>query len=147
MSDFQQSPDWQLAGDGKWYPLQENSLPPPRPPIHPPSITFVEVVKSGYRDWSKYNARSSRREFWLWALHVFLISLVLNLFGQTSEDVDVVVGFLLLPTMAASLSMWVRRIHDTGHRIWWCLIPLVNIVLLLSDTDSDETRWSRTRKT
>lgn len=146
MSDFQQGPDWWLASDGKWYPAESTPLPPSRPPIHPPNLSFLEVIKSGYRDWSKYSARSSRREFWLWVLHVFLISLVLNLFGETSDDANTVIGILLLPTMAASLAMWVRRIHDTGHRIWWCLIPFVNIVLLLSRTNVDEKRWSRTTK-
>jgi len=144
MSDIQHGPDWWLASDGKWYPPQSGSFVPPKPPIHPPSLTFIEVIKSGYRDWSKFSARSSRREFWLWSLHVFLISLVLNLLGQTSENAEAVVGIFLLPTVVASVAMCVRRIHDTGNQAWWCLIPLANVVLLCSDTDVNEKRWSRT---
>ena len=32
MSDAQQGPDWWLASDGKWYPPQSRSLPPPPAP-------------------------------------------------------------------------------------------------------------------
>jgi len=127
------------------YPFDmASSLQTPPPPIHPPTFNFVEVIKRGYRDWGKYSARSSRREFWLWFLHIFLISLVLNLIGPVSEDGATLIGVLLLPTVVASLSMWVRRIHDTGHRVWWCLIPFVSIVLLCSPTNPRETRWART---
>lgn len=127
------------------------SFPPPPPPIHPPAASFTEVIKSGYRDWKKYSARSSRREFWLWALHVFLITLPFNIFTAAlppDSGANTLLEILMLIPIVPSLAMWVRRIHDTGHRIWWCFIPLVgsimNIVFLCSETNISETRWSRT---
>ena len=127
------------------------SFPPPPPPIHPPAASFTEVIKSGYRDWKKYSARSSRREFWLWALHVFLITIPFNIVTAalpTDSGVNTLLEILMLIPIVPSLAMWVRRIHDTGHRIWWCFIPLVgsimNIVFLCSETNISETRWSRT---
>lgn len=36
MSDTQQSPDWWLASDSKWYPPQSRPLPPPPPPAQFP---------------------------------------------------------------------------------------------------------------
>jgi uncharacterized membrane protein YhaH (DUF805 family) len=142
------------------------SVPPPwRPgtkPIHPPSIPFTTIIKNGYRDWKKYNARSSRREFWLWTLHVVLIIYPTILivegpsaFSSASETssggsgtTGTVLGFLFMFPIVPSIAMWVRRIHDTGHRIWRCFIPLVgifiNIALLCSPTNLEENRWSRT---
>ena len=127
------------------------SFPPPPPPIHPPAASFTEVIKSGYRDWKKYSARSSRREFWLWTLHVFLILLPLQIVIRAvpaESAASNLLGLLIYIPIVPSLAMWVRRIHDTGHRIWWCFIPLVgsimNIVFLCSETNISETRWSRT---
>ena len=141
------------------------TTPPPwqpdTKPIHPPSIPFLTIIKNGWLDWRKYNARSSRREFWLWALHVVLIiyPAIFLLQGpkafsdpnQSNEPADTIIGFGILIFLVPSLSMWVRRIHDTGHRIWWCLIPfvgvIINIVLLCSRTDLEENRWTRTTRT
>ena len=127
------------------------SFPPPPPPIHPPAASFMEVIKSGYRDWKKYSARSSRREFWLWILHASLIFLVLGLLiaPLPAESLAAsLLSYLFLIPLLPSLSMWVRRIHDTGHRIWWCFFPigggLINLIFLCSATNVAETWWSRT---
>ena len=97
------------------------------------------AIVSGYRNWRIFNARSSRREFWWFALFVWLVSVVV-----VYLDVEILYwlfAFVLAPVPA----VWVRRIHDTGHRVWWCVIPVVggilNLVFLLSPTDVNETRW------
>ena len=101
---------------------------------------FLSVIRDGYRNWNIYSARSTRIEFWLWALHAYPFVLVISTTGDNGAVL------ILIPTVP-SIAMWVRRIHDTGHRIWWCIIPgvggIINIVLLLSRTNTEETRWAR----
>lgn len=126
------------------------TLPPP--PLDPTLLPFVTVIKNGYSDWRKYNARSSRREFWLWTLHIFLIFLIMGLFANQADGagggVEAVIAVLGWILIVPSIAMWVRRIHDSGHRIWWCFIPgvgfFINLWFLLSPTDFKENRWSRT---
>ena len=102
---------------------------------------FVLTIKDGYRNWNVYSARSSRKEFWLWALHVWIVAIALS--SSNNENLAVLIFIPIVP----SIAMWVRRIHDTGHRIWWCVIPgiggIINVVLLLSKTDVNESRWLR----
>ena len=117
----------------------------------PPSCgQFYRGNKERLSRLEKYSARSSRREFWLWTLHVFLIAVPLNMVtaafpaDSTASNLLLILYIPIVP----SLAMWVRRIHDTGHRIWWCFIPLVgsimNTVFLCSETNISEKRWSRT---
>jgi uncharacterized membrane protein YhaH (DUF805 family) len=99
------------------------------------------VILDGYRNWNVYNARSTRKEFWLWSFHAWLFVVALTPFENTNAV------FLMLFPIVPSIAMWVRRIHDTGHRIWWCLIPgfggIINVVLLLTKTNQIEKRWVR----
>jgi hypothetical protein len=101
------------------------------------------IIKDGYRNWNVYNARSSRTEFWIWIIHAWLLIAV----SMWLEIVIQGMGLVFLIPFVPSIAMWVRRIHDTGHRIWWCFIPgiggVINLVLLLSGTNHSEERWAR----
>lgn len=142
-----------------------SSFPPPPPPTDPPSVAyepippflnyetivkngyFITVVKNGYRDWRKYSARSSRREYWLWQLHFLLVIMVLSfILGPLPTGLATLLSNVIWIPLVPSIAMWVRRIHDTGHRIWWCFIPLVGLILACSATDTKETRWARTTR-
>lgn len=76
------------------------------------------------------SGRASRSEFW-WFI---LAGLLFNLFGGL---------ILLIPLLGAiayfGLSLWffvanftvtVRRLHDTDHRGWWLLLPLLSSIVL-----------------
>lgn len=76
------------------------------------------------------SGRASRSEFW-WFI---LAGLLFNLFGGL---------ILLIPLLGAiayfGLSLWffvanftvtVRRLHDTDHRGWWLLLPLLGSIVL-----------------
>jgi len=55
-----------------------------------------------------------------------------------SEDLGGLVTFaLLLPSIAVA----VRRMHDTDHRGWWMLVPIVNLVFSLTKSDSGANRF------
>jgi len=105
---------------------------------------LASAIRYGYRNWDAFSARSTRRQFWLWNFHLFLALMIQGLFGNYGAILFMLYFLIaLVPTVA----MWVRRIHDTGHRVWWCFIPgiggLINTVLLLSGTNELETRWAQ----
>lgn len=104
---------------------------------------FLSILRDGYRNWNIYSARSSRKEFWMWALHVWLAAIATTSLENSIEGASLLFLLPLIPSFA----MFVRRIHDTGHRVWWCIMPflggIISLVLLLSATDTTETRWVR----
>ena len=96
---------------------------------------YLEVLKK-YVDFS---GRARRKEFWMFGLVSFLISMALllldNLLGTVSAS-----GYALLNTLYGlavflpSISVTVRRLHDTGHGGAWyfiVLVPLIGPIILL----------------
>ena len=102
-----------------------------------------------YRRYARFSGRSRRKEYWLFILLVAIGSFVfsaldaaLGLGGSATGVADTSHGFnygfalnggLLagvwsLFNLIPSLSVAVRRLHDTGRTGWWLLIVLVPLI-------------------
>ena len=90
---------------------------------------FVNAMKK-YVDFS---GRARRKEYWMFVLFYVLIYI-----GLTAIDVTLgtaVLGLIFaLACLLPSISVGVRRLHDTGRSGWWLLlslIPLVSLILIV----------------
>lgn len=98
-------------------------------------IGFVEASKLFFTRAFDFNGRSSRAEYW-WAYLMLIIlylvaSVVLSVLGEIGLILLVV---LMLGILIPSLSIGVRRLHDTDRSGWWYLIafiPLASLILLV----------------
>lgn len=113
---------------------------------------FVEAVQACFGKYITFSGRARRSEFWWFVLFTYVAGLVclvidLSLFGEavtvttdTSASVTSETQFapltsifwlvVLLPT----ISVAVRRLHDTDRTGWWYwigLIPLVGVIILI----------------
>lgn len=92
---------------------------------------YMKVIK----DAVDFNGRSRRKEFWMFQLFNFIISIVLGVISAVVGDTDLVLSTMYgLMILIPSLSVLVRRLHDTGRSGWWffiILIPFVGAVVLL----------------
>jgi uncharacterized membrane protein YhaH (DUF805 family) len=96
-------------------------------------MTFTQAISSCYSNYATFSGRASRSEYWFFALFYLLIALVgfITLFagiGAAILIISALVNFL------PSLSVTVRRLHDTDHSGWWFwiqLIPLVGAIIML----------------
>ncbi len=91
---------------------------------------FVEYLKTQY---TNFNGRASRPDYWYFILCVLAISLVLAI-------IDAVIGVRLFTSIFSfailipSVGLGVRRLHDLGKPGWWyfmVLVPLVGAIALL----------------
>lgn len=85
------------------------------------------------KNYAAFEGRASRSEFWYFMLFFLIIIII----------AAVIDGFIGLPILSAisflgllipSISVSVRRLHDTGRSGWWyllSLIPIVSLVLLV----------------
>ena len=82
--------------------------------------------------WKKYadfQGRASRREYWMFMGINLLIAIVFGIvdamvFGETP-----ILGILYtLAMLVPSLSVSVRRLHDTNRSGWWLLISVIPII-------------------
>ena len=88
------------------------------------------------RKYATCHGRASRSEYWFFVLFGLLA-------GFGAGFVDGIAGLELIPGGAGplgllaqlalflpSLAAYSRRLHDTDHSIWWCLLALTIIGLI-----------------
>ena len=88
---------------------------------------FLDVITNHFAD---FNGRARRKEYWMFFLCNFVVSLVLGIvMGLISETAANVVNILYsLVLLLPGLSIGVRRLHDTGKSGWFLLLGLIPIV-------------------
>lgn len=100
-----------------------------------PKITIFTALNN----YSDFNGRATRKEFWLFQLLVFLVSSIIwglltlcNASETILEYVSILIAFLFLfPCLAVN----VRRLHDRNLSGWFFLlflfIPVIGWIILL----------------
>jgi uncharacterized membrane protein YhaH (DUF805 family) len=101
--------------------------------IKPHIEAYIAVVKN----FTIFDGRSRRMEFWMFALYNLIISVVISILSELP-----LIGFLFtiisavlgIAIFVVSLAVGVRRLHDTnrsGFLYLLALIPLVGIIILI----------------
>lgn len=106
-----------------------------------------------------FSGRSSRREYWMFGLWLtlltlaitFLIGGVLAYQGNSDSQIhDISDTFTLIwqffVVIPSGLALSVRRMHDTNHSGWWLLMPIVNLILAIKDSQPGENRFGHNPK-
>ena len=83
----------------------------------------MEWYLKALKNYAVFEGRSRRKEYWMFTLVNMVISMLLAAlsFG-TLESIYALVMFI------PSLSVSVRRLHDTNRSGWWLLIGLVPFI-------------------
>lgn len=105
---------------------------------------FVHCIKN----YAVFRGRATRSEYWLFVVASMILSfcavvagLVFDIAFETDGFfVNIWYSLLQLFLFLPSISVMVRRFHDTGHSGWWfwlCLIPIVGWIIVLVSLLSD----------
>lgn len=113
-------------------------------------VKAEEENKIWYLDVLKKNAvfigRARRKEYWMFFLFNLIIFYGLEFF-DTLIDGPGVFGFLyILAVLIPSVAVGIRRMHDTDHSGWWLLLPIVNLVFLVQDSQQGDNRFGSNPK-
>ncbi len=134
----------------------------PNAPIIP---GFSEAVSICFRKYASFQGRASRSEYWYWTLFTFLLNFVIGILlglvaattysSEASQDAQAPLmmlaqGVRLISTLVLFLptvSVFVRRLHDTNHSGWLWWLPFITGVggallsgLIAGATPSPESR-------
>ena len=90
---------------------------------------FFEAVRSVLSNYFTFSGRALRSEYWYWNLFYILGAIPVSIMaGMGIEGPYFIYSLaILIPT----LSVTVRRLHDTDHSGWWALIALIPFGFLL----------------
>ena len=100
---------------------------------------FVDAVKAFYKNYAKFEGRSSRSEYWwpqLFIVIAYVVLLVLS--GLLGEKLGIIpaLGLMVLGlgSIVPAIAVCVRRLHDVNRSGWFYFIgfiPLVGAIILL----------------
>jgi uncharacterized membrane protein YhaH (DUF805 family) len=98
-------------------------------------MSFVEAIKSGFSRYVTFSGRSSRPEYWYWALFTVIGGLTTAIFDAAifgyNPGTSPLNGIFDLVTILPSLAVAARRLHDIDRTAWWLLIALTGIGAIL----------------
>lgn len=92
------------------------------------------------QNYTKFNGRASRSEYWYFLLINTIISFLLYIIGLAAE-IPVLSTIYSLAVLVPSLAVAVRRMHDVGKSGWFILIPIYNLILALTDSNPGENKY------
>lgn len=112
------------------------------------SMGFVDAVRVCMQEkYASFSGRATRAEYWYFVLFMVIVLFCGALagiflgFALSGGDEDValgifliVYGLLALGFICPGISVFVRRLHDTGRSGWWywlCIIPYIGSIVLL----------------
>lgn len=129
------------------------TTPPVRPPVPTacaqsgrPSnrVSFGGAIKLFFQNYANFTGRASRSEYWWFFLFNFIVSFVLGLIPMIGWIAS---GIYSLAMLIGGLSLFVRRLHDTGRSwpyMFIALIPLAGPIILLvwlCQASGGDNRW------
>ena len=115
-----------------------------------PNPSFSEIMKDFFFAPFQWNARSTRKEFWISYAVQVVISIIIGtiellaILPYSSIDTNdtewnevvssITITFIIINIILSILLLWlkfnllgaaIRRLHDTNHEGWWILLYLV----------------------
>ncbi len=97
---------------------------------------YLEVLKK----YAVFSGRARRKEYWMFFLFHMIISIALG-FIEGILGSSMLFYIYYLAVLLPSIAVGVRRMHDTGRSGWWLLLPLVNLVFLVQDSQPTDNKY------
>lgn len=90
-------------------------------------MLMIDALKDGFNRFADFSGVSSRSQYWYFILGTTIATVITQVaFGDFAANLVSIIT--ILPTIAVA----VRRMHDVGKSGWFILIPIYNLVLVLS---------------
>ena len=133
-SPYQPYPQEPPGGYGQPpYPPQGGWDPGQRDYLHGGPVGFPEAVSEGFKNIVTFSGRASRSAYWWFFLGAVIIDIIGSIIGIAAHAA--VIQYIISVIVAiGTLSLSVRRLHDTGRSgFWWLIgfIPLVGTIILI----------------
>ena len=100
----------------------------------PAPISPVDAVKKGFENYTNFDGRATRPEFWWFAGFVYIVGIVLYVVDLGLFGFPILSGILWLATLLPFIAVGIRRMHDTDKSGWFILtwfIPCVGWIIMI----------------
>jgi uncharacterized membrane protein YhaH (DUF805 family) len=93
-------------------------------------VNLVVAVRLGFQKYFEFKGRSTRAEFWWWALFVLLGNLLLGVASFVVGVGDLLSTLFQFGTLIPSLALGARRLHDINRTGWWQLMLFASFLII-----------------
>ena len=100
---------------------------------------FLDINIATLNKSFKIDGTASRQEFWYFVAFNWLISIGASIFDIFTPG-NLIANIVSILLFVPSVTVAIRRMHDTDHAGWWVLFPIVNLIFWLSP--SKPNRWA-----
>lgn len=111
---------------------------------------MIDVIRGVFKQsYAKLSGRANRTEYWIWALFVVVVNIIVVALASLSTSLYyVAMGIVFVVTVIPGTCVAVRRLHDTGRGGGWIFINLVPaigaiwfLVLMLLPSEPQPNRF------
>ena len=88
---------------------------------------MVNLLKTFFSKYFDFSGRTSRKDFWLTILWLFLIGIVIGVITAVLPVLALITWIWSLIILIPSLAMGARRLRDAGFSPLWLLLLLTGI--------------------
>ena len=96
-------------------------------------VGFGQAISEGFKNLVTFSGRASRSAFWWFFLGAIIIDVIGAIIGRSVHAV--VIQYVIYVVIAiGTLSLSVRRLHDSGKSgFWWLIgfIPIIGTITLI----------------
>jgi uncharacterized membrane protein YhaH (DUF805 family) len=90
-------------------------------------MLMIDALKDGFNRFTDFSGVSTRSQYWYFILGTTIATVIAQVaFGDLGGNLVSLIT--LIPTIAVA----VRRMHDVGKSGWFILVPIYNLVLVLT---------------
>ena len=106
-----------------------------------------ELVRGSFKKYVVFSGRSRCKEYWMFTLINIIIFIVIAAIEGFAGSPGIIATIYYLAVLIPSLSVTIRRLHDTGRSAWWLLIGLIPFIggiifiILVLDSQPGENKY------
>jgi uncharacterized membrane protein YhaH (DUF805 family) len=93
-------------------------------------VDFQGAIRQQFENVMNFNGRASLSAYWWYALALFAVNIVLEIFSVAvgSAALSLLIGLVAIVVGLSGLSVAVRRMHDTDKSGWMLLLGLIPFI-------------------
>jgi len=88
-------------------------------------MNFKNAIKSGFKNYANFKGRAQRSEYWFRILFYLLVVVAGLVLESLVRGISLPIALIHLGLIIPTISVFVRRLHDTDRKGWWWLVTLI----------------------
>lgn len=100
----------------------------------------MNYYQSVLQNYAKFDGRARRSEYWYFVLFNFIFAFGIGFIGGFL-GLEFIASLYWLGVLIPSIAVAVRRMHDVDKSGWFLLIPIYNLVLLVTEGQMMENQY------